>query len=145
MELLATAYVSQARPGLELRELKQLLRRAREYNFRHEVTGLLLHDGPHFAQWLEGPPEIVDVLLARIDGDARHEGLRVVLREETDERRFPDWAMGCARLAGAEAGRLRAVTARFVGEAEPDRETVVAYFAAMRRCALPAEAPALAL
>ncbi|MEE4362182.1 MAG: BLUF domain-containing protein [Pseudomonadales bacterium] len=145
MSLLALAYVSDARPGLVLRDLKHLLRRSREFNFRHGVTGLLLYDGAHFVQWLEGPDDAVDPLMDAIRVDARHSGVRICMRRAQDARVFGDWVMGCARLAGAEAATLRGSVADFVAAEDPTPAEVKAFFVLMQAYASPGSAPALAL
>lgn len=99
MALMTLAYVSEARPGLSLRDLKQILRRARENNHRHAVSGFLVFDGAYFAQMLEAEAGVLDTLMTGIEADDRHHGLRLLLREPIGERHFGGSCMGCANLA----------------------------------------------
>lgn len=99
MALMTLAYVSEARPGLSLKDLKQILRRARENNFRRAVTGFLVFDGMFFAQMLEGEAEVLDHLMATLATDDRHSALRLLLHEPIADRHFADACMGCANLA----------------------------------------------
>ncbi|MCC5871253.1 MAG: BLUF domain-containing protein [Gammaproteobacteria bacterium] len=99
MALMTLAYVSEARPGLSLKDLKQILRRARENNFRRHVSGFLVFDGVSFAQILEAEAEVLGALMAAIEIDDRHHGLRLLLHESVAERHFPQTCMGCANLA----------------------------------------------
>ncbi len=110
MALETVAYVSDARRGLGVRDLKAILRRAREKNFRLGVTGFLVFDGVRFVQLLEGPPEALAALLETIAADDRHEGLRVLCREAVAERAFGDSPLGCVNLvapASPAAAELR--------------------------------------
>jgi len=43
---------------------------------------------------LEGPQDAVDALIAKIREDARHHDIRILLRENLDDRRFDEWTMG---------------------------------------------------
>lgn len=99
MALTTLAYVSEARPGLSLKDLKQILRRSRENNYRRGVSGYLVFDGLSFAQILEAESGILDTLMTAIEADDRHRGLRLLLREPIAERHFADTCLGCANLA----------------------------------------------
>ncbi len=67
---------------------------------------MLLYAGGHFIQTLEGPAAAVDATYAAIERDRRHRNLIVALREDVDERVFPDWSMGFEVLTEDEAARL---------------------------------------
>jgi hypothetical protein len=118
--------VSRATPELGLRDLKQVLRRSREHNFRAQVTGYLVYDGTSFLQLLEGSGEALDAVMARIEADPRHRELTVLLREPIADRCFDGWAMGCTNLAAAahvDTRELRARAEAFVtGERRPVSE-----------------------
>lgn len=131
MALTTLAYVSEARPGLTLKELKQLLRRAREQNFRGGVSGYLVFDGIYFAQILEGEAEAIDTLIPRIETDGRHANLRLLLREPVTARNFGDWCMGCANLAAPvhlDTSELRGVIRDVVGSRELALSEAVEFF-----------------
>jgi len=57
------------------------------------VTGTLLRIGNYFVQVIEGPPEKIDPLFAKIKTDRRHEGVTVLSRYRDDKRGFGDWGM----------------------------------------------------
>lgn len=101
MALATLAYVSSAVPGLGLKELKQILRRSRENNFRSEISGYLVFDGEHFLQLLEGETEVLDDLYLRIARDGRHQALRLLFHDRIDQRAFGEFCMGCTNLAAA--------------------------------------------
>ena len=70
-----------------------LLAHADKFNEANGVTGVLLFTGNHFAQTLEGPPTVVDQLMARIGQDQRHKVLRTVDRHDVATRKFKTWSM----------------------------------------------------
>lgn len=96
-------YVSEADPALEARDLRLILETAQERNWRAGLSGLLLHDGEHFLQHLEGPPAAMAPVWAAIRADARHREVTVLVDEITAERAFADWRMGYLRIDGLTA------------------------------------------
>ena len=93
----AILYVSSAVYVPAPQELEHLLGRARERNARAGVTGLLLNDGGHFVQYIEGPPEgllpIYEIILA----DPLHHRIQELMSEPIGEREFDGWAMAYER------------------------------------------------
>lgn len=90
-------YVSTASWEMNSGELSAILDVSRANNKRLDVTGLLLHLDRGFLQILEGPEDAVKATYAKIEGDHRHIGLRILLQREVDERLFADWTMGFDR------------------------------------------------
>lgn len=82
-------------------ELGSLLLRARANNQRLRVSGLLIHHAGSFFQVLEGGPNTVETLYARIALDKRHTRVLTLLRGLVPQRAFGDWSMGF--VAGAQA------------------------------------------
>ena len=72
-EIFQLLYFSRERREMPNADLTALLSEAREFNERHEITGLLLYGGAHFYQILEGDQAQVQSLFARIETDERHE------------------------------------------------------------------------
>jgi len=65
-------------------------------NARKALTGALLARGSWFVQALEGSPDSIAELYARIAEDPRHHDLRIVSFQPIAARAFPKWAMlGC--------------------------------------------------
>ena len=62
-------------------------------NAEAEITGALLYTGSHFAQVLEGAPQAVEALLAKLRDDPAHIGLKILRCEPTGHRRFDGWSM----------------------------------------------------
>jgi hypothetical protein len=106
-------YVSTATVAFGDKELRALLAVARERNAAVSVTGMLLHDNGAFMQVLEGAPDAVEAVFARIGRDSRHRQVIMLDRRDLDERDFPDWSMGFVDVHGT-ARRLPGF--RSVGE-----------------------------
>src|SRR4051812_12751154 len=104
--LISLTYLSTATVAFTDDQLQQLLADVRQRNHDAELTGMLLYAGGHFIQTLEGPAETVDATFARIERDSRHRNLIVALREEIDQRCFPDWSMGFETLDEEQTDRL---------------------------------------
>ena len=66
MPLRAIAYVSRALPELSAERLQALVDDAARFNKMAGVTGVLLHDGGRFLQYIEGPPDGIDSVYERI-------------------------------------------------------------------------------
>lgn len=67
-------------------------------NERLQVTGLLVYDGHHFAQHLEGSEQAVMALFARIAADTRHIAITVCHRGTCQHRSHPQFSMGFADI-----------------------------------------------
>lgn len=112
--LLSVAYVSSAVASFKRAERLALLQRARAFNARVDVTGLLLfHDG-NFIQAIEGPEDGVATVMARVVADPRHRGIIELWRGKVTTRSFPDWRMGFADTAGMAADTLPEGFSRFL-------------------------------
>lgn len=96
--VISLTYLSTATRELSQPELEELLAHSRRNNTVAELSGMLLYADGHFIQTLEGDAEVVDAAFERIQADTRHRNVIVALREEIDERTFPDWSMGFESL-----------------------------------------------
>lgn len=92
--MISVTYMSTATVAFTDSELAELLRTVRERNHADGLTGVMLYAGGHFIQTLEGPQDIVEATLARIELDTRHRDIYIALMEQIDVRLFPDWSMG---------------------------------------------------
>ena len=111
MELKTLTYTSWARPGLAAADLDSILTSARINNPLQGLTGVLIFNGSHFLQILEGVEPAIDELLGRLKVDRRHSNISVRDERPITSRAFPDWAMAYMQL---EDGR-------FIGEAAVER------------------------
>ncbi|MFT4195263.1 BLUF domain-containing protein [Ottowia sp.] len=75
----------------------QILARARPHNEAYGITGLLVFDGQHFCEHLEGPRAPLEALMARIAGDSRHTGVYIAHEGSLAERRYQRFDMGYAQ------------------------------------------------
>ena len=94
--MIRLVYISNAPDTLSKEELLATLRTHSEKRRREEITGLLIYESGDFMQVLEGPAERIDQLMGRIQKDSQHGRINVLLREEAEERYFPDWSMAFA-------------------------------------------------
>lgn len=108
-------YVSSATRLPDAREVADLAAEAGRRNAAAGVTGMLLYMEGMFFQLLEGEPDAVAAIYARIAADRRHAGLIVMLDEETDRRLCPDWSMGHRFIDPTEPVRFDAF--RLTGDA----------------------------
>lgn len=92
--LVSVSYVSTETDPFDDERLAALLAQSRRSNHEHDLTGMLLHRRGRFFQVLEGPQDAVDALIAKIRQDARHHDIRILLRENLEDRRFDEWTMG---------------------------------------------------
>jgi hypothetical protein len=93
-------YVSTARPEVGEAEVEDILVDARARNYHAGITGLLIHDGNRFLQYLEGEEDAVEDAFERIAGDDRHHAIVVLTRGPVESRQFPDWDMACKSTDG---------------------------------------------
>jgi Sensors of blue-light using FAD len=108
MPLRAIAYVSRALPGLSAERLQAVVEDAARFNKMAGVTGVLLHDGDRFLQYIEGPPDGIDSVYERILQAGSHIDIVELARGRLGQRQFPYWSM---RALPVEAMLLRQLSA----------------------------------
>ena len=92
-------YVSNAKFGLENRDMGSILAASRRNNPAADLTGLLIYADGVFIQILEGPELAVGELYEKISEDTRHNDVVVISDQNRDDRTFTKWAM--AYLSGS--------------------------------------------
>ncbi|WP_181901454.1 BLUF domain-containing protein [Thalassotalea euphylliae] len=95
---LRLVYFSRSTSLMAQNELVSLLKKARMFNDQNDITGLLLYKNQSFVQLLEGPSERVASLFQSICTDERHYAIKTLVKEEAEQRLFPDWSMGFQNL-----------------------------------------------
>ncbi|MGB5735072.1 MAG: BLUF domain-containing protein [Thiohalocapsa sp.] len=95
-------YASTTTREMQRQDLLELLTYARKHNAGIGVTGLLLFQGQHFLQVLEGDAETVRELFKHICKDPRHGNVALLFEELVSERQYRDWSMGFQALDGSE-------------------------------------------
>ena len=97
-------YYSFSQSEIRSSELKELLRRAREWNATHEITGLLIYrynkkfKRGNFLQIIEGPKKSISATWDRIAADNRHHTITVLEDGSFEDRNFSNWSMGMKNL-----------------------------------------------
>lgn len=86
-------YVSTIAPDAPLSVVGEIAGKARVYNTTHGVTGLLIFDGMHFCQQIEGTQKEVLSLIERISLDPRHTNVTVFHHGVLAARRFRSFAL----------------------------------------------------
>lgn len=92
-EVYALAYVSRAIDEMSMDEITGMLKKARDFNLAHAVTGCLIYSGGYFLQLIEGRKEIIDSLMQRIFKDKRHTDVMIIMKGFSKNRVFGDWSM----------------------------------------------------
>lgn len=86
-------YRSHLADDVPVKSLTELVVKANKLNSAYDVTGILLFNGTHFFQLLEGPEEAVNAIYTRICEDHRHHNLVELLRDYAPFRRFGNAGM----------------------------------------------------
>lgn len=81
-------YRSHICDNVSIKSLDSMVAEANVKNGQEEVSGILLFNGTHFFQLLEGPEEKVEGIYRRICTDPRHHNLVELLRDHGPTRRF---------------------------------------------------------
>ena len=98
MNFTTVTYTSLARLDLQEADLEDIHRSAREQNALDGVTGLLVFNGTHFLQIIEGSEQAIEELVERLRMDPRHTGFEIRDRRKVEGRSFPDWSMELVRV-----------------------------------------------
>ncbi|WP_343551384.1 diguanylate phosphodiesterase [Pantoea sp.] len=81
-------YRSHLHDHVPIKTLEDMVAKANNKNSSSDVTGILLFDGLHFFQLLEGPRDAVQGIYDRICQDARHHNLVELMHDFAPARRF---------------------------------------------------------
>ena len=87
-------YVSELSAAASPTAIAEILVQARTQNKLNGINGLLLFDGEHFVQALEGSRENVMALMHRIERDERHFGITRLHEGLVKSRHFQNFAVG---------------------------------------------------
>lgn len=105
MDHYALLFVSDLAPNAPSDTISGIARQARSNNERTDITGLLVFDGKHFVQVMEGPQQAVVSTADLMKTDRRHERMEVLhSAAQTRPRRFPHWRLGYLVLDLQEFG-----------------------------------------
>lgn len=98
MPLYEIVYQSFASKDFSIAELNELMVLSRVNNQKSKVTGCLLYHKRTFIQVLEGEERTVKALYQKIKSDTRHTKVKLVWKDELDERGFSGWSMSLTNL-----------------------------------------------
>jgi len=99
-------YRSHLDEHVPVRVLEDIVARANTKNALSDITGILLFDGRHFFQLLEGPDRAVRHIYDRIRQDARHHNLVELMHDFAPARRFGNTGMELFDLRQHERSRV---------------------------------------
>ena len=119
MSFTTITYTSLARLDLQDADLEDIHRSARDHNALDGLTGLLVFNGTHFLQIIEGSEQAIEDLVERLRKDQRHTGFEIRDRRKVEARSFPDWSMEMVRVR-ASYFEARDTIADRIPEAVPE-------------------------
>jgi hypothetical protein len=126
MALKSLTYTSLARLDLDASDLEAIHRAAREVNGLEGISGLLVFNGTHFLQIIEGAPDAIDQLVERLRRDPRHSGFEVRDERSVEQRSFGDWTMELVLVSGSYMEARGTLSARLPPSVQPGiRERIV--------------------
>lgn len=102
MTLQRLVYRSSATGENSKQDLDLIVARSILKNRKLGITGVVALCESRFVQVLEGQAKQLDLLMASIEKDARHKGLRVLGRWTVSGRLFPSWSMVKADAVGGD-------------------------------------------
>lgn len=114
-DIMHCIYASSARRHFETAELTALLQAARKHNDAAGLTGMLLYTEGSFFQVLEGVPDAVEALYARIELDKRHDQVTKIIAEAIPSRSFANWTMGFSQVSRKELALISGTNDFFSG------------------------------
>ncbi len=101
--MIQIAYVSSAVELFNGAAIERLLKDCRRRNQQRDISGMLLYRGGNILQVIEGEPDVVLPLFAKISRDPRHHGVIKFYQKTIEERDFPDWTMAFHNLDAPNA------------------------------------------
>ena len=94
-------YASEASAPMRIGDIEGILKDARRKNRLLDLTGMLLFDRQFFLQVIEGDPQQLSDLYARLAMDRRHKRLKILHFDAISQRTFGEWSMGFAAASNA--------------------------------------------
>lgn len=86
-------YRSIAIPEITIEQIEDILKTARNFNSKNDLSGCLVFSKGYFIQLLEGSKDTIKKLMESIDMDKRHTNIHILSEGETEERIFENWDM----------------------------------------------------
>ena len=98
MNLYQLVYISKLPQPLSPKAFKYLIEKAQLKNMENNVTGIMIKQGVHILQVLEGNRHTIQELFEVIENDPRHINILSCLFEPIETRRFGKWSMAFLNL-----------------------------------------------
>lgn len=96
-DLICLAYISMLSEHEGPQAINKIIQQSRRNNALHHICGILIFDGLHIFQYLEGRQTEVDHLFNVIRQDQRHTQVDMLFRTPLlGQKKFRTWAMGFA-------------------------------------------------
>ncbi|WP_162888071.1 BLUF domain-containing protein [Sphingomonas mesophila] len=118
-------YTSHASLDLDAADVEAIHRSALNANALDGITGLLVFNGTHFLQIVEGAPDAIDDLVERLRRDPRHHALEIRDERAIDRRSFADWSMDLVRVSASYFEALETVRDHLPPETAPEVRDLV--------------------
>jgi len=74
-------------------DIENIVRVSRKENSLLGITGVLVANTEMYSQIIEGPSGAIKGLIGNISCDARHQDVRIISRDMSKDRIFPNWSM----------------------------------------------------
>ena len=101
MPVKSLTYTSLARLDLDASDIEAIHRVARQFNALDGITGVLIFNGTHFLQVIEGDEQAIDDLVERLRRDTRHSGFEIRDERMVEQSSFPEWSMELVRVSAS--------------------------------------------
>ena len=86
-------YRSIAIPEITIEQIEEILKTARNFNSKNDLSGCLVFSKGYFIQLLEGSKDTIKELMDHIDRDKRHTDIDILSEGEMEQRIFDTWDM----------------------------------------------------
>lgn len=93
VQLYQLIYKSNVSKEFHESKIEEFLSIIQDANKLLDITGLLIFDGDHFLQILEGRFSVISKLMTSIQHDIRHSDVVILLKEPIPKREYEQWAM----------------------------------------------------
>jgi len=87
-------YSSTSSENVDFKVVGEILTHAVKRNKEKGITGMMVYDGKHFLQCIEGDEMMIDELWQKLTEDTRRHSLHINGTELDDKRLFREWNMG---------------------------------------------------
>ena len=130
--MLQLVYFSTARPELPATAIDEILAASRRNNHADGLTGLMLYDGYHFLQVLEGESARVRHAYDRIKADPRHRAVVLLRTCEIEEHMLADRSLASRRVAIGSGNTVAELVDSLTETVEPALQAIFRGAARMR-------------